>query len=42
MCLCDGTMLTKVKLRSFQKFMDSGYADVGGEEDGDEAKIMNG
>ena len=33
---------TQVKLRSFQKFMDSGYADVGGEEDGDEAKIMNG
>ena len=34
MCYC----FTQVKLRKFQKLLDSGDADVGGEEDGDETK----
>ena len=38
MCMC--YRITQVKLRQFQKLMDSGGADVGGEEDGDEAKRM--
>ena len=38
MCVC--YRITQVKLRYFQKLMDSGGVDVGGEEDGDEAKRM--
>ena len=38
MCVC--YCITQVKLRNFQKLMDSGGADVGGEDDGDEAKRM--
>ena len=38
MCVC--YRITQVKLRQFQKRIDSGGADVGGEEDGDEAKRM--
>ena len=38
MCMC--YRITQVKLRQFQKLMDSGDADVGGEEDEDEAKRM--
>ena len=38
MCVC--YCITQVKLRNFQKLMDSGGADVGGEEDEDEAKRM--
>ena len=36
MCYC----FTQVKLRQFQKLMDSRDANVSGEEDGDEAKRM--
>ena len=38
MCMC--YRITQVKLRYFQKLMDSGGADVGDEDDGDEAKRM--
>ena len=38
MCVC--YRITQVKLRYFQKLMDSGGVDVGGEEDEDEAKRM--
>ena len=38
MCVC--YRITQIKLRQFQKLMDSRGADVGGEEDGDEAKRM--
>ena len=38
MCMC--YRITQVKLRQFQKLMDSGGADVGDEDDGDEAKRM--
>ena len=38
MCMC--YRITQDKLRQFQKLMDSGGADVGGEEDEDEAKRM--
>ena len=38
MCMCN--CITQVKLRSFQKLMDSRYAGGGNEEDGDEAKQM--
>ena len=38
--MCLYYRITQVKLRQFQKFMDSGGADVGDEDDGDEAKQM--
>ena len=38
MCMC--YRIAQVKLRQFQKLMDSGGDDVGGEEDEDEAKRM--
>ena len=38
MCMC--YCITQVKLRQFQKLMDSGGADVGDEDDEDEAKRM--
>ena len=38
MCMC--YRITQVKLRYFQKLMDFGGADVGDEDDGDEAKRM--
>ena len=38
MCMC--YRITQVKLSQFQKLMDSGGADVGDEDDGDEAKRM--
>ena len=38
MCMC--YRITQVKLRQFQKLMNSRGVDVGGEEDGDEAKRM--
>ena len=38
MCMC--YRITQVKLRQFQKLMDSGGANVGGEDDKDEAKQM--
>ena len=38
MCVC--YHITQVKLRQFQKLMDFGGANVGDEDDGDEAKRM--
>ena len=38
--MCMYYCITQVKLRQFQKLMDSGGADVGDEDDEDEAKRM--